>query len=235
MVNSTFQTVLNFPANRLGRDFVVGDVCGDFELLFRQMSVLAFNPTKDRLFCVGHLIASSWSMSQCIRFVRHPGVYALRTNIEQQLLDLFEEGEPDEAYLIDVAQAFGEAGAWLAESSRAQREQVVDAMRMLPLAMGIGDRQPDFGLVHGSVPMGMAWSEFTSRLVKGDEECLSAALWGNQEIPNEPVDGVSEVFVCYTPGWTVGYERVNIRQVMPGTAPHLLRPASVTPRISGSG
>lgn len=229
MVHPTLQTVLNLPTNRLGRDFVVGDVCGEFELLFRQMSVLGFDHTKDRMFCVGHLIASSWSMSQCIRFVRHPGVYALRTNIEQQLLDLFEEGEPDEAYLADVALAFGEAGAWLAESSRAQRAQVVDAMRMLPLAIGIGDRQPEVGLVHGSLPLGMAWREFTSRLVKGDEETISAALWGNQEIPNEPFVGVNEVFVCYTPGWAVGYERVNIRQVMPGTAPHLLRPASVDP------
>lgn len=227
MANTTFQTVLNFPANRQGRDFVVGDVCGEFELLFRQMSALMFDPSKDRLFSVGHLIASSWSMSQCIRFVRHPGVYALRTNIEQQLLDLFEEGEPDEAYLIDVAQAFGEAGAWLAESSRAQRAQVVEAMRMLPLAIGIGDRQPQVGLVHGSVPAGMAWCEFTARLVKGDEESLSAALWGNQEILNQPVVGVNEVFVCYTPGSTLGYERVNIRQVMPGTALQLFHPAPV--------
>lgn len=227
MVHPTLQTVLNLPTNRLGRDFVVGDVCGEFELLFRKMSILGFDPTKDRLFSVGHLIASSWSMSQCVRFVRHPGVYALRTNIEQQLLDLFEEGEPDEAYLADVAQAFGEGGAWLAESSRAQRAQVVDAMRMLPLAIGIGDRHPEVGLVHGSVTLGMAWREFTSRLAKGDEESISAALWGNQEIPDEPVVGASEVFVCYTPGWTVSYERVNIRQVMPGTAPYLLRPASV--------
>ncbi len=227
MPNSTFQTVLNFPANKLGRDFVVGDMCGEFELLFRQMSVVQFDATKDRLFSVGHLIASSWSMTQCIRFVRHPGVYALRTNTEQQLLDLFEEGEPDEAYLADVAQTFGEAGAWLAESSRAQRAQVVDAMRMLPLAIGIGDRQPQVGLVHGSVPVGMAWPEFTSRLAKGDEECLSAALWGNPKIPNEPVVGVNEVFVCYTPGWALGYERVNILQVMPGTALQLFQPAPV--------
>jgi serine/threonine protein phosphatase 1 len=233
MANLPLQNVLNLSPNRLGRDFMLGDLCGEFELIFRQLRALNFDPLKDRLFCVGHLLTSSGSMTQCVRFVRHPGVFALRTNTEQQLLDLFEEGEPEEAAWAAVAQAHGDAGGWMVEAGRLQRLQIVETMRMLPLAIAIGDRQTQTGLVHGTVPPGMSWREFSSGLSKGDDECVSAALWGGSEIPTAPVAGVGEVYVCYTPDWNLGYECVNIRQIMPGITPQLLRaPVANTGQIT---
>jgi len=222
MPNYPINNVLNLPINRLGRDFLVGDLCGQFEMLLTHLRTLKFDPDRDRVFHVGHLVAGGGSMTQCIRFLRQIGVFALRTNAEQQLLDLFEEGEPDDAAWASVAQAYGEAGAWLVDASRAQRHQVVDTIRMLPLAIGIGDRKISTGLVHGALPAAMAWREFSAGLTKGDSECVSAALWGGQEIPSEPIADVDEVFVCYTPDWNLEYMRVNVRQVMPGVVPQLL-------------
>ena len=41
------------PSNRLGRDFVVGDVHGCFRTLERALAALEFDASCDRLFGVG--------------------------------------------------------------------------------------------------------------------------------------------------------------------------------------
>ena len=46
-----------FTANAHGRDFVVGDVHGCFRTLERALTELQFDPTRDRLFGVGDLVA----------------------------------------------------------------------------------------------------------------------------------------------------------------------------------
>ena len=46
----------HFARNTHGRDFVVGDIHGCFDLLQQALDEAAFNPDRDRLFSVGDLI-----------------------------------------------------------------------------------------------------------------------------------------------------------------------------------
>ena len=43
-------------ANKVGRDFVVGDVHGMFDRVAQALTKVQFNPSRDRLFSVGDLI-----------------------------------------------------------------------------------------------------------------------------------------------------------------------------------
>ena len=49
-------TVQSFEENRQGRDFVVGDVHGEFGVLENALEQIQFDFQVDRLFCVGDLI-----------------------------------------------------------------------------------------------------------------------------------------------------------------------------------
>ncbi len=44
--------IKKLPRNRAGRDWVVGDLHGCFELLRRLMKTIGFNPQTDRLISV---------------------------------------------------------------------------------------------------------------------------------------------------------------------------------------
>lgn len=45
-----------YGANILGRDFVVGDIHGEFSKLSKLLSSVEFNENSDRLFSVGDLV-----------------------------------------------------------------------------------------------------------------------------------------------------------------------------------
>ena len=51
-----FQAVAHFETNRLGRDFVVGDLHGMFDHLRALMAEVGFDGDRDRLFSVGDLV-----------------------------------------------------------------------------------------------------------------------------------------------------------------------------------
>ena len=212
-MNQSKQNVLVLPANRVGRDYIIGDICGAFDLVYQAMRENDFNPERDRLFSLGHLIHPDGPLTDCIRFLRHPSVFAVRSNGEQQLLDLFEEGEPDDACVEALATLDFHGLGWLAGTGHAQRRQLVEAMRMLPLAITVGEHE--VGLVHAGVPAGTTWKEFSVGLCKGDEEFIQVALHGTMGVKPDLVPDVGNVFVCYTPEWDGMHENTNVTAVLP--------------------
>lgn len=206
--------VLCLPRNRVGRDFIVGDVGGAFDLVFQAMRDAAFEPSRDRLLSVGHLLAGAGSLTSCIQFLRAPSVFAVLSNSEQDLLDLFADGPPDDESVAALASMDFHGMEWLATAGQNQRAQLVGAMRMLPLAISIGDLDACTGYVHGGLPRPGAWGDFLDGLQRQDEACVSAALRGSG--CDSEIAGVDRVFVCYTPEWDLTHRHANTIAVAPG-------------------
>jgi len=207
-------SVLCLPRNRVGRDFVVGDVGGAFDLVFQAMRDAAFEPSRDRLLSVGHLLAGASSLASCIQFLRAPSVFAVLSNSEQDLLDLFADGPPDDESVAALASMDFHGLEWIATAGQIQRTQLVGAMRMLPLAISIGDKGTCTGYVHGGLPGAGGWGEFLDGLQRQDETCVSAALRGSGR--NSEIIDVDRVFACYTPEWDLTHRQANIFAVAPG-------------------
>ena len=74
------KNVLCLPRNRVGRDFIVGDLGGAFDQMFEAMRDAGFDPSRDRLLSVGHLLDGEHSLTNCIRFLRTPSVFAVISN-----------------------------------------------------------------------------------------------------------------------------------------------------------
>lgn len=214
-MSMTTSNVLCLPSNRVGRDFVVGDIEGAFDQLFQAMRDANFNPARDRLISVGHLLAGLHSLTSCIRFLRSPSVFAVLTNGEQDLIDLFAEGPPDDEAVEALAGLDYHGMTWLAGAGQQQRIQMVAAMRLLPLAISIGDAGACTGYVHAGLPAGTDWNDFLTGLRRGDEQCVLAALRGAGRDDSQ-VEGVGQVFVCYTPEWDLTHRHANTMAVRPG-------------------
>jgi serine/threonine protein phosphatase 1 len=211
----TNSNVLCLPRNRVGRDFVVGDVDGAFDQLFHAMRDANFDPARDRLISVGHLLAGLHSLTSCIRFLRSPSVFAVLSNGEQDLIDLFAEGPPDDEAVEALAALDYHGMTWLAGAGQQQRMQLVASMRLLPLAISIGDISASTGYVHAGLPAATGWTDFLAGLRQGDEQCVLAALRGAGRDDSQ-VEGVDQVFVCYTPEWDLTHRHANTMAVRPG-------------------
>lgn len=196
------KAVQKFSLNEDGRDFVVGDIHGSYDLVIDAMRQAKFNPSKDRLFAVGDLIDRGPGSPRCAKFLAQPYVHAVRGNHEDMLLELYEDGVPDEAVLPVVCRYNG-LNWWLAVAENT-RQEILGAIRKLPLAIEVETRRGTVGLVHADVPSGMDWSKFLALIESGDKQAIQTCLWGRTRIEHgdeSGVPGVGRVFVGHTPQW----------------------------------
>ena len=92
----SYEIVRRVP-EALGRDFVVGDIHGAFDILMKALEAVGFNPKTDRLFSVGDLVDRGNYSQLALEFLSEPWVFAVRGNHEQMLLDMYASGKVDEA------------------------------------------------------------------------------------------------------------------------------------------
>jgi len=61
--------VMRLGRNEKGRDFVVGDIHGAFDLVIDAMKAVNFDPEADRLLSVGDLIDRGAGSHRCAAFL----------------------------------------------------------------------------------------------------------------------------------------------------------------------
>ena len=192
--------VLRLPPNHLGRDFVVGDIHGAYDLVLQGMKAVNFDREVDRLLSVGDLIDRGLESARCAKFLQQHYVYALSGNHEKNLLDIYKDGPPAPEVLDVFIRMFHME--WVRTVEPSQMETILALFRKLPVAMEIPTERGLVGLVHGEVPIGMNWADFTQKLAQGDPDVMESALEGRKRINSNNqsgVQGVDRLFVGHTP------------------------------------
>jgi serine/threonine protein phosphatase 1 len=189
--------VAYFEANRLGRDFVVGDVHGMFTALRTLLAEVSFEPDRDRLFSVGDLVDRGPESCQALEWLARPWFFACRGNHEQFVLD---SEDPDQ-YELWVNH---NGGQWWLELDEEARKCFLSAVRAMPLAMEVETNGGRVGIVHADVPPLMSWDAFVRRLDEGDADAIFYAMWSRNRIAGVisslPVGGrVERVYCGHTP------------------------------------
>lgn len=135
------------PANTQGRDWAVGDIHGHFSQLQAALQSVGFKPARDRLFAVGDLVDRGPESAQVLHWLAQPWFYAVRGNHE----DMLCRGEAGDAQASQLHAHCG--GDWLYdELTPAQRQQCVQALGRLPLAIEVQTPDGPVGLVHADLP-----------------------------------------------------------------------------------
>lgn len=198
----TPSAVKRLPLNREGRDFVVGDIHGAYDLVIEAMHRVRFDPLRDRLFSVGDLINRGPQSHWCEDFLRQPYTHATMGNHEQMMISLYAQGVPSEDLLRQIC---GQNGLeWWVRIPHERRMAILGHLRALPFAIEVQTRRGLVGLLHADIPRGMSWPAFLANLETGNKETQKTCLWGRLRINEdnqEGVPGVGRVFVGHTIQW----------------------------------
>ena len=173
------------PSNRLGRDFVVGDVHGCFRTLDRALAALEFDASRDRLFGVGDLVERGPHSTEALDWLDHRFAAVTLGNHEDAALGWLEDrlqGSRDAPY------------GWLHSIAPSAYPRWRDALREMPLAATVETTHGAVAIVHAESPH-PSWPEATRLLERGRE--LDVALLGLplpehrvRQYRNRPVQGV---------------------------------------------
>lgn len=191
--------VLVLPENTLGRDFVVGDIHGAFDLLDQALLAVGFDPEKDRLISVGDLIDRGPRSADCLQYLAQPWFYSIRGNHEDLFLYLYKDGKLN---VKDTIRAIPAGTAWLLKETDETLSAIYNALKGLPRVIEIQTSEGPVGFVHGDIPSGINWQIFKKKIEDGDKTIKQIASMGRDRITksnDEGVDGVKRVFFGHTP------------------------------------
>lgn len=184
-------------ANTKGTDYIVGDIHGCFTKLAEQLEAMIFDPTKDRLFCVGDLVDRGPESDQYEEWLQYPWLHTVMGNHEHMAIMYAEGTAPAPWYS-------GNGGDWNIEGSSVQKNAA--AFRELPLTITLSTASGTIGIVHADV-YGNDWDEFIERLktvaTEGhNNHVMECALWSRDRFyarTTDIISGVDAVVVGHTP------------------------------------
>ena len=156
-----------FNKNTKGRDFVVGDIHGYFNLVKLKMLELDFNKEIDRLFSVGDLIDRGPYSDQAINWIKQPWFFAIRGNHEEMVYQYHNDISWHDSYAKH-------GGQWFIDLSYDERQMHVDALSKLPDVFEIDTVNGKIGIVHAEVEV-HDWDMFKLYYSSKYEE---ASRWG---------------------------------------------------------
>ena len=154
--------------NRIGRDFVAGDVHGCFRTLERALRDLDFDASRDRLFGVGDLVDRGPHSHEALVWLESRFEAVAMGNHERPLLYWFDpHRRPSPVHRPE----------WLRRVPRTQHRRWRAALARMPLAVTIKTAYGAVGLVHADVPHA-DWAVATAMLEAGAPDDVDIALLG---------------------------------------------------------
>lgn len=150
------------PSNQVGRDFVIGDLHGCFDLLDRLLDHVRFDPACDRLFSVGDLIDRGPDSLRSLGFLGAPWFYAVKGNHEAMLLEFFEpyraSGRMDYWDEIPTSDLWLNGGEWVeacylqvAQRMTSEFDRLLKSVHELPLIWVVGTGPERFHVLHAEL------------------------------------------------------------------------------------
>ncbi|WP_106477005.1 metallophosphoesterase [Phytohalomonas tamaricis] len=184
------ETVVKYEANSKGRDFVVGDLHGHYDLLQQALDKVGFDIHADRLFSVGDLIDRGPESLKCLTLVQESWFYAVRGNHEVMLEDALFNNENPQLWLKN-------GGDWILNEDRQEVEELArKVLPRMPYAIEVMTPHAQVGIVHAEPPQDWALLHRDSKLD------ISPLLWARQRIASKDrslIKNIDRVYVGHTP------------------------------------
>ena len=188
-----------FSRNKQGRDFVVGDIHGQFTALERILWQVNFDESKDRLFSVGDMIDRGPESHRAIEFLNHPWFFSIRGNHEQMLLDSENDLQISRNWVTF------NGGDWWRNIPDHLQPRIRKILADLPMVFEIATSNGNVGIVHADVPTGLPWKEFINNL-PSDADIRDQILWSRSRFKQiqllgrtQPISGIDLVVFGHTP------------------------------------
>lgn len=162
--------IQRFTENKVGRDFVVGDLHGHYDELIAELDSLDFDFQHDRLFTVGDLCDRGPKSEEVIELTNEPWFFSVRGNHDQFILDRYEservmitrgydEHSPDENHF----RVTGFESIWFFELEKQRQRELGELLMVLPYVIEVEYKCKLIGITHAGVPVGFeSWTDFVN-------------------------------------------------------------------------
>lgn len=191
--------VQRFACNTVGRDFVVGDIHGCFDMLRAEMARIGFDKQRDRLFSVGDLVDRGPTSEEAVDWIAEPWFFAVRGNHEQMAIGVA-------AGKHDLSNYLANGGSWFLMLDESRQQLVAKAFDTLPLCIEVETLNGRVGLVHAEIE-GYDWDAFVTAIETADSnnkrrDLMERAMWSRDRIrygDTTVVAGLERLYVGHTP------------------------------------
>lgn len=170
----TFASHTHYARNTLGRDIVVGDIHGHFEVLEQALDAIQFDPTCDRLFALGDLVDRGPNSPAALEWLQKPWFHSVIGNHDLSHVLAAEREHIWNTWILDMI--IPTRDDWAANCAPPVYSALVAEFSRLPLAISIETSLGTVGLVHAELPHGYrTWDSFVHAI---DTESIDeGALW----------------------------------------------------------
>jgi serine/threonine protein phosphatase 1 len=187
-MTGNWKTVLRLEKNRIGRDFVCGDIHGCFDDLETGLVEKNFDKEKDRLFSVGDLIDRGPRSDLAAFYMDQPWFFTVMGNHEH----LFLMGSLDIPGRLDYwTDHLLCGGGWAYKMEPEKQTALLDAVDRLPLIIQAGD----VIITHAALPA----VDSLETIEEKSFAYMETLLWHRGAYPPVAIPGIRRVYVGHTP------------------------------------
>ncbi|WP_444900121.1 metallophosphoesterase [Microbulbifer sp. VAAC004] len=134
---------LKIGRSQFGRDFVVGDIHGHLHQLDKQLQEVAFDPSCDRLFCLGDLIDRGPHSESLLSLIDKQTYFSVLGNHEAMMIAGHENPETAPRHKSN-------GGEWFYKLRAEERQYLVNRIRHWPWAIELDTGDQRIGLIHAN-------------------------------------------------------------------------------------
>jgi len=190
-----------YEINEKGKDYIIGDLHGCYDLLVEKMYEIGFNKKVDRLFSVGDLIDRGSNSLECLKLIFEPWFFPVQGNHEDMMLSAVLDNESPNLWLMN-------GGEWSLSVDRDKLSGLAFRVReSIPYSITVETENGDIGICHAQPPS-VDWKN----AVEPDERDIKIMLWSRSWIADqyqEPVLNVYKTFHGHTPDSVEIIENTN--------------------------
>lgn len=195
----------HFEKNAEGKDFVVGDLHGCFDLLEEELSKLNFNKETDRLFSVGDLVDRGDQSELSIDYIAYPWFHTVAGNHEIMACEYYEHDIKSRIWNQQNYRYNG--GRWFIDLPEDRKKQFADTFRELPIVIEIETDTGLVGVVHASCPVN-DWYELKDLLTPNyayeiyQDNLIDGCIWDRSRINSADstiIENVNRIYHGHTP------------------------------------
>lgn len=185
MINNWLKEI---SENNEGKDYIVGDLHGNYYLLEEALKKINFNKEKDRLFSVGDLVDRGPNVYECLKLLDEPWFFAVKGNHENMfqtkltLLGLTHPIEFIRSLLYGDRKNKIKHNIPLLEITK-----YLIKIKTLPLVLKVKNKDMDFWIMHAQRPTvkNIVWhdSDFINKQkIKYYDKDIEQVLWKRKVI-----------------------------------------------------
>lgn len=170
MIYDKYKPIRYFKLNPKGKDYVVGDIHGEFQDLVNKLREIGFDTKKDRLFSVGDLTDRGPESHLVMNFLKEIWFIPVKGNHELLTIEyptMYEDMK--KLYLEKLG------GFWINHITKKELENIINAYKKHPIALHIETEKGPVVVVHADLPTA-TWKDFERNMKNVNHKLIQKTL-----------------------------------------------------------